>query len=263
MSDWQSGVCVANGINIHYTRSGGEKPPLLLLHGLMTNGLCWTGLARALAADYDLIMPDARGHGGSGVPEFGYRYADHADDAAALIAALGLQAPILCGHSMGGLVATVVASRQPALLRALVLIDPTYLSPAVQREVRDSDVAEQHRLMRERSLDELVADQRRRHPRRSAENHELYARARLQTSMAALDVLTPPNPDFRLLIPQIELPCLLVISDHGLVTPGLAAELQDLNPRLQTAQVHQAGHNLHIDQPQQFLAILEPFLRSL
>lgn len=102
MTHWSSAVCEINGINIHYTRTGGHKPPVIMLHGLMANGICWTSLARVLEKEYDVIMPDARGHGNSSVPDFGYRYEDHANDVAGLINALKLPPPILLGHSMGG-----------------------------------------------------------------------------------------------------------------------------------------------------------------
>lgn len=127
-------VAKCGNMCIHYTRTGGNKPPLILLHGLMTNGVCWTGLVHVLEKEYDVIMPDARGHGSSSVPDFGYRYEDYANDVIGLINALGLRTPILLGHSMGGMTAAVVASRKPNLLRALVLADPTFLSPKVQRE---------------------------------------------------------------------------------------------------------------------------------
>lgn len=102
MTYWNTAVCETNGINIHYTRTGGNKQPLVLLHGLMANGRCWTGLAHVLEKEYDVIMPDARGHGNSSVPDFGYRYEDHTNDVAGLINALRLSPPILLGHSMGG-----------------------------------------------------------------------------------------------------------------------------------------------------------------
>jgi pimeloyl-ACP methyl ester carboxylesterase len=68
MTNWMSGVCEANGINIHYLRTGGCKPPLVLLHGLTGSGACWIPLARALEGEYDVVMPDARGHGNSSTP---------------------------------------------------------------------------------------------------------------------------------------------------------------------------------------------------
>ena len=264
MTKWSTGNCETNGINLHYTRTGGSKPPVVLLHGLMANGACWTGLAHFLEADYDLIMPDARGHGGSSVPEHGYRYADHARDVAGLIQALQLAPAILIGHSMGGLVAAVLASRHPELLRALIFADPTFLSPKVQREIRDSDVADQHRRYLSMTLDELVADWRSRHPERALETIEMVAQARLQTSLAAFDVLTPPNPNYRRAVKAIKVPALLVIGGPGgAVSPEAAAELQRINPRLQVAQIPEAGHGLHYDQPEKFAAIVKAFLSSI
>ncbi|GMA16898.1 alpha/beta hydrolase [Deinococcus metallilatus] len=263
MNNWHSAVCETNGINIHYTRTGGNKPPLILLHGLMTNGLCWTGLARTLATDYDVIMPDARGHGESSAPAYGYRYEDHANDLSGLIKVLGLSPPVLLGHSMGGMTAGLVAQRQPGLLRGLILADPSFLSSAVQREVRDSDVADQHRQILKKTFEYVVADARRRHPKRAEETLELFSRARLQTRMSAFDVLTPPNPDFRPLVRDIQLPTLLVVAEKGVISATVAEELQGLNPRLQVEQVPEAGHALHIDQPERFSAIVRRFLNSL
>ena len=264
MTDWSTGNCETNGINIHYTRTGGNKPPLILLHGLTANGACWAALAHALEGDYDVIMPDARGHGKSSVPNDGYRYEDLANDVVGLIEALRLSPPILIGHSMGGMTAAVVASRNPKLLRCLILADPTFLSPKVQREIRDSDVADQHRRYLNMSLADVVAEARIRHPDRSLDTIELIARARLQTSMAAFDVLTPPNPDYIQVVSAIEVPSLLVIGGSaGVVSPDVAADLQGLNLRLQVEQIPETGHGLHYDQPERFAVVVKSFLRSI
>lgn len=124
MSNWTSAVCQTNGINIHYLRTGGSKPPVVLLHGLAANGACWSPLARALEAEFDVVMPDARGHGHSTAPLDGYRYEDHAGDVMGLIQALGLVTPVLLGHSMGGMTAAVVASQIGAALGGVILADP-------------------------------------------------------------------------------------------------------------------------------------------
>jgi pimeloyl-ACP methyl ester carboxylesterase len=130
---------------------------------------------------------------------------------------------------MGGMIAAVVASRNPQLLRCLILADPTFLSPKVQREIRDSDVADQHRRYLNMSVADVVAEARIRHPDRSVETIELIARARLQTSMGAFDVLTPPNPDYMQVVSAIEVPSLLVIGGSaGVVSPEVAADLQRL-----------------------------------
>ena len=263
MTDWSTAICKTNGINIHYTRTGGTKPPLIMLHGLTANGACWTSVASSLEGQCDVIMPDARGHGKSSVPEFGYRYEDHANDVAGLIKALSLPPPILLGHSMGGMTAAVVASRRPKVVRALVLADPTFISTKYQREVRDSDVADQHRRMLNMSLEELMADARARHPDRSGEMLEVLARARLQTSMAAFDVLTPPNPDYKQLVSAIDVPGLLVFGDKGVVSSDVAEELQRLNQGLRAEQIRGAGHGLHYDQPDRFADVVKSFLNSI
>ncbi len=263
MTNWKSAFCETNGINIHFTRTGGDKPPLVLLHGLMANGLCWTSFACALENEYDMIMPDGRGHGKSDAPDYGYRYKDLANDVIGLINSLGLPHPVLLGHSMGGMTAAVVASHYPKLLRGLILADPPFLGTKVQREVRDSDINDQHRRILSKSLEEVVADLRSSHPNRSTDTIGLIARARLQTSMAAFDVLTPPYPDYKQLVSAINVPGLLIFGDKGLVSNLVAEELLRLNPGFQLARIPEAGHGLHYDQPERFAAVVKSFMRSI
>lgn len=260
---WLAGVCETNGIAIHYRRTGGAKPPLILLHGLLGNGACWTPVARALEDEYDVLMPDARGHGESSTPLAGYRYDDHAGDVMGLIRSLGLAAPIVLGHSMGGMTAALVASRAAETIRAAVLVDPTFLSPERQREVCDSDVAEQHRRLLSLGEGELRAQLQARHARRTPEMVELLVQARLQTRMSAFDVLTPPNPEYRHLVSTIRVPALLAIGDTPVVSPEAARDLQSLTPLLRVAQIQGAGHGVPFDQPERLATVVRSFLRSV
>ena len=264
MAGWTTGTCEANGIDVHYLRTGGDKPPVVLLHGLMLNGACWTPLARALEKDYDVVMPDARGHGNSGVPDHGYLYDDLAADVTSLIDALGLAKPVLLGHSMGGMTAAVVASRNPKRLRGLVLADPTFLTPQCQREVYESDVADQHRRILNRPRQDLLAEMQARHSQRSSEIVELFAQARFQTSIRAFEVLTPPNPDYMQLITTLDVSSLLVIGDVGaVVTLEMAEQLAGLNQHLKVVQIEKAGHGAPYDQPERFSVVVQTFLRSV
>jgi N-formylmaleamate deformylase len=257
---WATGVCETNGISIHYLRTGGAKPPLILLHGLLGNGACWTPVARRLEDEYDLVMPDARGHGRSSTPPHGYRYDDHASDVLGLIRSLGLASPIVLGHSMGGMTAAVVASRAAEVIRGVILVDPTFLSPERQREVCDSDVAEQHRRLLGLDRSELAAQLRARHPHRSPELVELLVDARLQTRMNAFDVLTPPNPEYHQLVSTIDVPILLAIGDAPVVSLETARALQNLNPRFRVEQIPGAGHGVPFDQPERLAAVVRSFL---
>jgi pimeloyl-ACP methyl ester carboxylesterase len=266
MAIWVTGRCKANGIELHYLRTGGDKPPIVLLHGLTGNGACWTPLARSLGSDYDVVMPDARGHGRSDKPADGYRYEDFAADVVGLLDALGIPAPILLGHSMGGMTAAVVASQNPRRVRGLILVDPTFLAPERQREVYESDAMELHRRTLGRSKDELVADLRRRHERRSAEMVDLIAQARLQTDVRTFDVLTPPNPDHRQLVRSLAIPSLLVVGDvdaGAVVSRELAAELAQLNSRLKVDPIVKASHGIPYDQPERLAEVVRTFLGTL
>ena len=264
MTAWISDVCETNGVDVHYVRTGGAGHPVVLLHGLMGSGACWTPVARTLERVFDVVMPDARGHGRSSAPDHGYGYDDHANDVVGLVRGLGLARPVLVGHSMGGMTAAVMASREAAAIRALVLVDPTFLSPERQREVRDSDVADQHRRALGLTRSELVAEGRARHPHRSLEIVELQAEARRQTRMGAFDVLTPPNPAYRDVVRAIDVPCLLVIGDRSpVVTLEMATELRGLNPRLRIAQVPDAGHGLPFEQPERLGELVASFSREM
>ncbi len=264
MANWIAGTCTANGVNVRYLRTGGDRPPILLLHGLMLNGACWTPLARELERDYNVIMPDARGHGNSDAPDQGYRYEDLAADVIGLINALGLVSPVLLGHSMGGMTAAVVASQTPKQLRGLVLVDPPFLTPKRQHEVYASDVADQHRLILSQPKEAFLAEMQSRRSHRSREVIELFVQARFQTSLHAFKVLTPPNPDYKQLINALDVPSLLVIGDAGsIVSSEMASELAKLNQRLKVVQIEQAGHAVPFDLPARFLATIQTFLSSV
>ena len=263
MTNWVTGVCETNGIGMHYLRTGRAKPPLVLLHGLTGSGACWIPLARALDGEYDVVMPDARGHGNSSTPPNGYRYEDHASDVVGLIQGLGLAAPILLGHSMGGMTAALVANQLATAIRGVILADPTFLSPQRQREVHASDAVEQHRRLLTLDPRDVLAQARLRHAHRRPEIVELVTEARLKTRLVAFDVLAPPNPEYRQLVSTTDAPILLVIGDTGVVSLEAARELQKLNPRLRVEQIPNAGHAVPYDQPETFEAAVRSFLRSV
>lgn len=238
---------------------------MVLLHGLTGSGACWSPLARSLEDTYDVVMPDARGHGKSSAPPTGYGYDDHAGDVVGLIRGLGLTAPALMGHSMGGMTAAVVASRFGGAVRGVVLVDPTFLSSERQREVFDSGVAEQHRRFLALTREELEADVRRRHPHRLPELLALLAEAKLQTRVSAFDVLKPPNPDYRELLAAIRVPVLLVTGGGAgaVVSSETARELQGINPRLEVYRIPEAGHGLPYDHPERLAQRVASFLGAL
>lgn len=122
MSGWLSGDLQVNGLRLHYTRTGGKKPPLV--HGFSDDGSCWIPVAEALESDYDIIMPDARGHGFSDAPERGYTPQEQATDLKGIITTLGLHKPPILGHSMGAVTTLTLAAMVPDMPGAILLEDP-------------------------------------------------------------------------------------------------------------------------------------------
>lgn len=118
-----------NGTRIHVAQRGGGDLALVFLHYYGGSSRTWDGVARHLADRYRIVATDHRGWGESDAPADGYRIADLAADAEGVIAALGLQRYLLVGHSMGGKVAQLIASRRPEGLVGLVLVAPSPPSP--------------------------------------------------------------------------------------------------------------------------------------
>jgi pimeloyl-ACP methyl ester carboxylesterase len=97
---------------------------ILLLHGNTANAWWWAQMTAAMPAAYRLVAIDLRGHGESEwVCPAAYGPANHADDLARLIETLGLERPIVAGHSMGGIAVAAFTREYPRMARAAIVID--------------------------------------------------------------------------------------------------------------------------------------------
>ncbi len=111
------------GLPFHYRDWGGHGRHVLLLHGLASTCHIWDLVAPDLARDFRVVALDQRGHGQSVQVDDGYDFATVLGDAAALIASVGLQKPIVVGHSWGADVALELAVSQPDLAGGLIFVD--------------------------------------------------------------------------------------------------------------------------------------------
>ena len=95
-----------DGISLHARDWGGSGQALALLHGLASNARIWDGVApRLVGAGLRVVALDLRGHGDSDQPGSGYDFGQVGRDLQAALAALGLDRPVLVGHSWGANVA--------------------------------------------------------------------------------------------------------------------------------------------------------------
>ena len=284
MSEWQSAMIDGNGIRLHYTRTGGDKPPFVLAHGFSDDGLCWTPVAEQLAVDYDVIMPDARGHGRSDAPEEGYGDAYFAADLAALIRELGLEKPLILGHSMGAATALALAGLCPDIPGAILLSDPPVRWPTTPvavapggdaEEDPDAEAAEEIDWLartrawitelQSKTREELIAEERANSGWSDAELGP-WADAKLRLRLTVLGRGDDPGPDWQAIIPQITCPALLITADPArgsLVTAEAAADLKALLPQLQIAHIADAGHSIRRDQFDRYMDAVDGFVAGL
>jgi len=269
MSAWQSDYIQANGLTLHYTRTGGDKPPLLLAHGFSDNGLCWTPVAEQLAVDYDLIMLDARGHGRSDGPENGYGSLDHAADVAGVIRGLQLHKPLILGHSMGAATALALAGTEPDLPGAILLEDPPAwwmataadAAPANRRQRFGSWVVE----LKRKTMAEMIEAQRAQSSWSEAELKP-WAEAKARLSFNVLTSEPAAPIDWPTLVSKINCPLLLITADPArgaIVTPEAAAALQTLLPQTQLAQIADAGHSIRREQFAAYMEAVQTFLATV
>lgn len=268
MAEWFAGDVVVGSIRLHYHRTGGSKPPVLLLHGLTDNGLCWTRLARALEADYDLIMPDARGHGLSDAPASGYSRAAHAADVAGLIAALGLNKPVLIGHSMGAANAATTAALYPERVGAVVLEDPPWREGPGPRGTPEglAQWRAEAAANKAKSVEELIALCRARNPKWDEVEWLPWAHAKRQVSLNVFDFESSLRAPWQETAARVTCPALLITADvaaGAIVTPEVANEAARLMPKGRVVHIPGAGHNIRREQFARYLEAVRGFLSAL
>ncbi|TCK72488.1 alpha/beta fold hydrolase [Acidipila rosea] len=122
-------VLIGN-VSLEVEQSGAGDLALVFLHYWGGTHRTWTKLTAELESSYRIVTYDMRGWGKSGAATNGYSIAALADEAQSLIEHLGLSKYVLIGHSMGGKVAQLVASRNPPGLAGLVLVAPATPTPS-------------------------------------------------------------------------------------------------------------------------------------
>jgi pimeloyl-ACP methyl ester carboxylesterase len=106
----------------------GQGRDFLLVHGLASNARTWDLVAAKMSdAGHHVVAVDQRGHGLSDKPETGYGFDDVCTDLTALIDALSLRTPVVCGQSWGGNVVLELAARWPEVMSGLVMVDGGFI----------------------------------------------------------------------------------------------------------------------------------------
>jgi len=246
----------------------GDGPPLIILHGLFGSARNWSTIARRLAVSHRVITLDLRNHGDSPWSET-MTYEEMADDVADYIAVSGLERPSVIGHSMGGKVAMNLALGQDIALGPLVVVDiaPVSYDSGFAHYVETLSAVDLASVERRADADAALAGAVTDPVLRAFLLQNLIARDGTyvwRINLSAIGAGLAGLSEFSLASPAAAFtgPTLFVAGGRsGYVTPKHHGPIQDLFTRAEISVLDGAGHWPHAEQPDKFLALVEPFLK--
>ena len=257
-----------NGVKLHYYRTGSGNQTLILLHGASDNGMCWKPTADLLAEEYDVIMPDAQGHGLSDRLGPGFKFSDQAHQVAGLVRELGIKYPVLMGHSMGGTCATNVAGLYPDLPKAIILEDPGWMTPGVQPNRREGarEMRERAEQFKNMTVDELIEQCHKESPLWSYEELVPWAESKKQFDTNLFSSFNINELPWTEMVPKIQCPALLFTAETGIVSDDAVSKAKELwtaDQPLSHVKVMGVGHNIRRESFQEFYDSVKQFIKGL
>jgi pimeloyl-ACP methyl ester carboxylesterase len=259
----------------------GQGPALLLLHGLGCDHTTWQPVVAALSRHYTVIAPDLLGHGLSDKPRADYSLGGYANGMRDLLTVLGIDTVTVVGHSFGGGVAMQFGYQFPERTERMVLVAPGGLGPEVSAAIRAVTLPGFHQAMgvvtlpgvrqltttglralastgisQLRDLDEVAQmvdsfkDPRARGAIRRVVSSVVDWRGQVVT-MVDRAYLTEAMPM-----------CVIWGADDMVIPARHAEAVAELAPGATVAVIPDAGHFPHKDHPQQFMRMLDEFIRT-
>jgi pimeloyl-ACP methyl ester carboxylesterase len=129
-----------DGVDVAYVDSGGDGPPIVLVHGLSSSIGFWEYQVPTLARTHRVLALDLPGYGSSGRPDAPFTPPWYAGVVAGFMDAVGVPSAVVLGHSMGGQIALTLALDRPEKVEALVLSAPAgfeRFTPGAARLMKD------------------------------------------------------------------------------------------------------------------------------
>jgi len=254
----------------YYNEADELKPALLFHHGFTDNGLCWDRLASKFVNNYQCYLLDARGHGKSSDPSADLRYTDLMEDVLDFCERLKLHDVVVIGHSMGGVLATMIATDDKEFIKGVVLEDPAFptnLLNIANLKIRQVNSAiHKHRDI-PKPKEHYIRKLHRMRPKWDEKDIEGCVLASQQFSLhyplRNRRVLFSA-PKWRDLVPKIIKPTLLLTSNRGLLTRKDGYVFQKLNSHVKWIHFEKkVGHSIRRDAFDKYYMVLNRFLNNL
>lgn len=253
-----------NGVNLHHQVIGGPSgtPTLVFVNSLGTDFRMWRDVVVRLAGEMAIVTYDKRGHGLSGVGRTPYSIAMLADDLAALLDHLGIDRAIICGVSVGGVIAQQLYAARPELVEALILCDtlPKIGDDAFWNARIGRIEAEGLAAVAGPILERWFTPDFRRPGNPDYLGYlAMFERQPVEGYLATCAALR--DCDLTSLAPRIGVPTLCVAGDKDGSTPAAAiADFARLVPGARFELIKACGHLPSVEQPEALAAILRSFM---
>lgn len=253
-----------NALHYEYLTEYGSRPVLVMINSLGTDFRIWLPLLDELTEDWSILLHDKRGHGLSDVGKAPYGIEDHARDVIGLMEHLRIERAVICGVSVGGLIAQMICKLRPDLVEKLVLCD-TAAKVGTQDgwNARIATVAEKGI--------EAIADGIMKvwftsdfHRDRASELNG-YRNMLVRQSAAGYSGTCAALRDADLTAdaPRIRVPTLVVVGDQdGSTPPDLVRATADLIPGARFEIIENCGHIPCVEQPEQLANLLATFINE-
>jgi len=253
-------------VKLSYTQQG-KGTAVVLLHGFPFSGAIWRDQVKGLSDDYQIIVPDLRGHGTSPALDGVYTMEVLAGDVLALLDELNIQKCVLIGHSMGGYVTLAAWKLTPERFLALGLIDSQ--AGADDEKTRQgrlnlADRVEQGgaAVVADAMLPKLFASELASDDFSSEQARTIIVGTHPTGIVGALKGMAA-RPDLTALLPDISVPVLLLTGDQDATIETYHAErMSTAIPNAMLISVQDAGHMPMLEQPTATTEAIRRFLQE-
>jgi 3-oxoadipate enol-lactonase len=253
-----------NGITLHYQTIGAPvgKPVIVFANSLGTDFRIWRDVIVKLAGDFGFVTYDKRGHGLSDAPDAPYTMDDHVSDLEALLDHLQIKRAIICGLSVGGLIAQGLYARRKDLVRALILCDTAHrigtkdMWNARISAVQEAGIAS----IADGVLERWFTPEFRREGNAEFAGYRNML-VRTPTSGYAGTSAAIRDCDYTDEARLIGVPAICIVGDQdGATPPELMLVTAKLIPGAAYEVIEDAGHLPNIEQPDALVAVMRAFI---